>query len=108
MKQNDSKNQNTPRRSPGTVLAMRGLAALVVLYMLWQTVSAYLAGGEDAPSVGMLVLSIVVLGGGALFIGFLGYREWKQATAAEVPAEETPDSSGESEPPASPGGAAPD
>ena len=56
--------------------------------MLAQIVQGYIAGGEDAPSLGLLLLAIVVLGGGAVFIGVLGWKEWKKGKAEEAAARE--------------------
>ena len=81
------KNEPT-RRNPNTVLTFRAMGVLFVLYMLGQIVQAYIAGGEDAPSVGMLLLAIAVLGGGAVFIGVLGWKEWKKGKAEEAAAQE--------------------
>ncbi len=97
MKQNNSGNRNSSPRDPRITLGTRVLGVLFVLYMLWQTVSDYLAGGDEAPSVAMLLLSIVVLGGGALFIGILGYREWQQAKEDEAGVPKVPDSPDEEE-----------
>ena len=44
-----------------------------------ELVKAYRAGGEGAPSLGVLILGIVVLGGGAVLLCFLAWREWKKA-----------------------------
>ena len=42
--------------------------ALLLAYMLAKIVQAYIAGGTDAPSVKVLLLGIVVLGGGIVFV----------------------------------------
>ena len=80
------KNEPT-RRNPNSVLTIRAMGVLFVLYMLAQIVQGYIAGGEDAPSLGLLLLAIAVLGGGAVFIGVLGWKEWKKGKAEEAEAQ---------------------
>ena len=87
------------RRNPNSLLAMRGLAVFAVLYMLWPIVQSYIAGGEEAPTLGMLLLAIAVLGGCAVFIAFLGWKEWKRAKADEAAELEARQSEAEPEEP---------
>lgn len=65
--QNDGSRNSASHRNPSSVLTLRGVAVVLLLYMLFQIVQAYFAGGEDAPTVWMLLLAIAVLGGGAAF-----------------------------------------
>ena len=74
-KQNDTTNQ--PPRNPSNTIAFRLLAIGYVSYLCINMVKLYTAGGPDAPSITGLVLGLAVLGGGAAFLGFLTYREWK-------------------------------
>ena len=62
MKQNNQSSSNAAR-----MVSVSGLAVFVLGYMLWEIVSAYIQGGQDAPTMGILIAAIVVLGGG---IGF--------------------------------------
>ena len=82
------KKSEPSRRNPNNVLTIRIMGVLFVLYMLAQIVQGYIAGGEDAPSLGLLLLAIAVLGGGAVFIGVLGWKEWKKGKAEEAAARE--------------------
>ena len=94
------KKSEPSRRNPNNVLTIRIMGVLFVLYMLAQIVQGYIAGGEDAPSLGLLLLAIVVLGGGAVFIGILGWKEWKRDKAEEAAELEARQSETEPEEPA--------
>ena len=52
----------------GNRIILNGTALLLLAYMLAKIVQAYIAGGADAPSVKVLLLGIVVLGGGIVFV----------------------------------------
>jgi len=81
-------NKRNTSANPTTVF-IRVIAAGFVLYSLWEIVSAFLKGGEDAPSLTLLLIAIVVLGGGGVFIALMAWKEWKNYKAAqEAPAEE--------------------
>ena len=58
--------RNTSANS--TTVFIRVIAAGFVFYSLWEIISAFLKGGEDAPSLTLLLLAIAVLGGGAVGI----------------------------------------
>lgn len=76
-------------RSANQTMGIRMLAVLVVLYMLGQVVVGFIQGGPEAPSVGLLILAIILLGGGAAGIGILSYRQWKRdKEAAALTVEE--------------------
>ena len=53
----------------GNRIILNGTALLLLAYMLAKIVQAYIVGGTDAPSVKVLLLGIVVLGGGIVFVG---------------------------------------
>jgi hypothetical protein len=65
------------------MLLFRVLAIGYVLWMLKGLVEAYVAGGPDAPSLGMLLGAIAVLGGGCVFIGIMTYKQWKKMKVLE-------------------------
>jgi len=89
-------------RNPDNVFLFRLVAVGYVLYIVYKTISLYVAGGEDAPALCMLCVSTVVLGGGAIFLGIISYKSWKSAKErlqeeleAEAEAELDAESEGE-------------
>ncbi|MEA4964499.1 MAG: hypothetical protein VB055_01585 [Oscillospiraceae bacterium] len=76
------------RKANGS-LAIRILAMFYVFYMLFSLVKLYLAGGEGAPSLSLLIAGIVLLGGGGIGVGIFALRLYRQARAnAKKPPEE--------------------
>ena len=70
-------------------LAFRILALAVVLYWLFDIVKGYFQGGPDAPSLTLVILSVVLLGGGAAYVAWNTWKAWKQdKAAAEMTQEE--------------------
>lgn len=76
-------NTPAPARNPDNVFLFRMLAVAYILYIVYKTISMYVAGGEDAPKLWMLCLSTVLLGGGAIFLGIISYRTWKKQKAQQ-------------------------
>lgn len=76
-------------KNPTGMLVMHGLVIAVVVYMYAQIVKNYLAGGEGAPSLALLLGSGVVLLAGCGVIGYLALRLYRQAKreTAEIEAE---------------------
>ena len=73
------KNEDQAPRNPSNTVMFRVLAIGYVAYLCIQMVKTYTAGGPDAPSLTMMIISVAVLGCGALFLAWLTYREWKIA-----------------------------
>ena len=71
-----------PPRNPNNTVAFRILAIGYITYLCVNIVKLYIAGGPDAPSLTALILGIVVLGGGAAFLGVITYKEWKTGKVA--------------------------
>ena len=69
--------ENRAPRNPNNVVMFRVLAVGYVGYLCIQMVKTYTEGGPDAPSLPMLIGGLVLLGGGALFLAILTYKEWK-------------------------------
>lgn len=90
---NQTEEENKTPRNPSNVAMFRVLAVGYVAYLCIQMVKTYTAGGPDAPSLPMLIGGLVLLGGGALFLAILTYKEWKRnkvkydAAMAELRAE---------------------
>ena len=80
-----SKNQNaeekTAPRNPSSFIMFRILAVGYLGYLCLDLVKLYRAGGPDAPSLPMLMASLAVLGGGAIFVAIVSYKVWKQSKA---------------------------
>ena len=68
-----------PPRNPSNTVAFRVLAVGCVTYLCINMVKLYLAGGPDAPSLTTLILGLAVLGGGAIFMAVVSYKEWKRS-----------------------------
>lgn len=79
------KNEEKEQRpvNPTTLLGIRALAVGYLIYCLWQIVKMYIEGGEGAPSLGLLLLGIAVLGGGAVWIAVMTFLKLKQLKAEE-------------------------
>lgn len=74
------KNEEKEERpvNPNALLGIRALAVGYLIYSLWQIVKMYMEGGEEAPSIWLLLLAIVVLGGGAVWIAIMTFLKLKQ------------------------------
>lgn len=53
------------------------LGSAYALYSLVKVAQIYAAGGPDAPTKTMFLAAVAVLGGGALLVLWVGYKEWK-------------------------------
>ena len=79
--QKDDEVKQAPR-NPSNVVAFRVLAIGYVSYMCINMIKLYIEGGPDAPSLTGLIAGVVLLGGGALFLAFISYKEWKRSKEA--------------------------
>ena len=79
-KKKQREDDQTPQNpgNPTTMIFFRLLAIGYVLWILKDLVKAYVAGGEEAPSLALLIGSIVVLGGGCVAVGIMSYKSWKR------------------------------
>ena len=71
-------NEDQAPRNPSNVIMFRLLAVGYVAYLCVEMVKTYTEGGPDAPSLTVLIAGLAVLGGGALFLAWLTYKEWKR------------------------------
>ena len=88
-KKNEEKEQRPV--NPTTLFGIRALAVGYLLYCLWQIIKMYMEGGEGAPSIWLLLLGILVLGGGAVWIAimtFLKLKELKEEERARLDEED--------------------
>ena len=81
-KRSESNSENRTPRNPNNLVMFRVLAIGYLFYLCVSIVKLYLASGPDAPSLTALVLGVVFLGGGAVFLGILSYKEWKRGKEA--------------------------
>ena len=79
---NKNNNEDAAPRNPSNVVMFRVLAVGYVAYLCIQMVKTYTEGGPDAPSLPMLIGGIAILGGGALFLAILTYKEYKRNKAS--------------------------
>ena len=66
-------------KNPTGMLTMHGLVIAIVVYMFWQILKNYLAGGPDAPSLALVIGAGVVLLGGCVVIGYMAIRLYRQS-----------------------------
>lgn len=81
-KKPESEAEKQPPRNPNNTVAFRLLAIGYIGYLCMSIVKLYAQGGPDAPSVTALILGVLFLGGGAVFLAVLTYKEWKTSKAA--------------------------
>ena len=75
-------------KNPTGMLIMHGTVIAVVLYMAWQLVRSYRAGGAEAPSLTTLIVGLVLLVGGCVVVGWLAVRHFLQAKREEKALEQ--------------------
>lgn len=75
-------------KNPTGMLIMHGTVIAVVLYMAWQLVRSYRAGGAEAPSLTTLIVGLVLLVGGCVVVGWLAVRFFLQAKREEKALEQ--------------------
>ncbi|MCD8146658.1 MAG: hypothetical protein LUD84_05185 [Clostridiales bacterium] len=86
-KKNDKKEKHS--FSPGAHGTVYLLGALYLAYLLATFLQEAYQGGEDAPSLPLLIVGILVLGGGVVFLGLMAWRMSRaQPTEAENETEE--------------------
>lgn len=75
-------------KNPTGMLIMHGTVIAVVLYMAWQLVRSYRAGGAEAPSLTTLIVGLVLLVGGCVVVGWLAVQLFLQAKREEKALEQ--------------------
>lgn len=82
---NSKKNkEETPRApaNPNSFLVIRLLAVGYLLWMVKDLFELYIAGGEDAPSLWLLILTTVLFVAGSAWIAVTSWKQYKQMQAA--------------------------
>ena len=77
-KQDSNTEEKRAPRNPNNIVTFRVLAIGYIGYMCINIIKLYNEGGPEAPSLTALLLSVILLGGGALFLALLTYKEWKR------------------------------
>lgn len=92
-----SEEKKTPKFGASRTVYFPMIGFVVLVAMLWEAVSGYMAGGEDAPTMAQLIVSVVLFGGGAIFTAVqtyrtykAEYREFEKKQSAAAQEEETP------------------
>lgn len=77
--------EEAPRRpiNPTNMVLIRLLAVGYVLWLLKDLVVMYIEGGEDAPSLLMLIVTAVVFLGGSGWILWTTFKQYKQIKAQQ-------------------------
>ena len=83
------------KRNPDAVFGFRALAAAYILYLVYQTVQTYISG-EATSGIWLLIASVVLLGGGAVYILVSSYLSWRKEKA-ELAAQEAAEAEAEAE-----------
>ena len=63
--------------NPTTMILFRVLAVGYLIWILKDLTVAYMAGGEEAPSLTLLIATFAVFGAGIVFIVITSIRQWK-------------------------------
>lgn len=77
--------------NPTMQMGVRLLAVGYCLYCLWQIIQMFMEGGEEAPSIWLLLVAILVLGGGSVWIAvttILMYKKLKEEERARLDEED--------------------
>ncbi|WP_295750447.1 hypothetical protein [uncultured Oscillibacter sp.] len=82
----------TPKRpaNPRVRANVYALAALYLAYLFYQIAKPYLTHDPYGPTRFQFLLGLVILGGGAVLLGFLAWRMYK-SPMPEEPQESEPD-----------------
>lgn len=76
--------EERPTADPRFRSGLYGMAALYLVYLLYQIARPYLTGDPYGPTRNQFLLGVVILGGGAVFLGIVAWR------LAHAPQPETP------------------
>jgi len=89
-KKEEQEVEEQPQRqtNPGMMLMVRLVAVGYILWTLKDLIAAYMKGGEDAPSLTLVICAAVVFIGGCAWIAVASWKQYKrlqeeQAAAAE-------------------------
>ena len=75
-------------RTPETSLVLHLIGAVGALYFYYRIVQAFLAGGPEAPGLVFLIVTGILLIGGAIAIAVMSLRLYKQEKQKAAEADE--------------------
>ena len=75
-------------RTPETSLVLHLIGSVGALYFYYRIIQAFLAGGPEAPGLVFLIVTGILLIGGAIAIAVMSLRLYKQEKLAQKETQE--------------------
>lgn len=74
--------------NPNSMMIIRMLAVGYLLYTVYNMIQLYMKGGEDAPSLGLLIGTVALFVIGSAWIVVASVKQWKRMKARQQAAYE--------------------
>lgn len=75
---NKNEDRNTTPANSNNMLMIRMLAVGYLLYTVYNMIQLYIKGGEDAPSLGLLIAAVALFVIGSAWIVIISVKQWKR------------------------------